>query len=164
MRNSISRGFSVVTARFGRCTKCMRQSFSLAALVWVIAGALSNHHPLRYLAMGVASALTALWAAHLLKFSVTTAARKAVNVGGSTGASDLSCSDPARRRTAGLLFRATGVAMLASVPILIWPSRSYAFCGQCSKDDDCGGRSNGWCCKNTAPVNSGSICNECVKC
>jgi hypothetical protein len=65
-----------------------------------------------------------------------------------------------RRRALGALVRAAGAGVVVSVPVLLWPSDSSAFCGQCTRNRDCG---VGWVCRNTAPVNSGKVCNECVK-
>jgi hypothetical protein len=64
-----------------------------------------------------------------------------------------------RRQVLGTFVRAAGIGLLASIPVVSWSSAALAYCGQCTKNEDCG---VGWSCKNTAAVNE-DVCNECVQ-
>jgi len=113
-----------------------------------------------------ASALTTLWLLHLAAFaarSVDKARREDAQPPLTSRAfapADLSVERFGRRYALGVVLRAAGIGVIASVPALLWPTESFAFCGQCTKNADCG---VGFVCRNTAPVNSGKICNECKR-
>ena len=94
--------------------------------------------------------LTALWMAHVAAYAARARDERQVELAG-------------RRRALGFLARAASAGVAASVPVLLWPSEGFAFCGQCTKNSDCGSANSGWVCRNTAAVNSGKVCNECVK-
>lgn len=171
MLSLITNARTFFSDKFGRCVSCMRQSFgaALAALAVYGIGFLISPEAAAQSFIGlVALGLTALWMLHVVVY-----AGRALTTARSEGAQSLRLDNPrstlahdkiGRRRTLGVLLRAASVGVVASVPALLLPSQALAFCGQCTKDDDCGGRANGWCCKNTAPVNSGTVCNECKKC
>jgi hypothetical protein len=119
-----------------------------------------------------AVALTLLWGLHVAVYAARAAAkarRKSRGLRANAAPTETALASPAsdpigRRQALGVFLRAAGVGAAASVPVILWPARSFAFCGQCTVDRDCGGSENGWCCKNTAPVNAGYVCNECVEC
>lgn len=139
--------------QLGRCNRCIRKAFLTSLGAWAAyALGLSAGLPDSLQAVtGIAAiGLSALWLAHLTAHTLRTGLRP------SQGSSDFT----GRRETLGLMARALGIGVLASVPLALLPEKALAFCGQCTKDADCG---VGFSCKNTAPVNSGTVCNECVK-
>lgn len=156
MTNVISVFQTYFEKRIGRCARCMRQALTVSLAAWALFGAAVLTWPGSQLAglTGIAAlALTALWLAHVAAH----AGRAAVNAGPKPS---LRTVDPAARRQAlGIFVRAAGIGLLASIPVVSWSSAALAFCGQCTKNDDCG---VGWSCKNTAAVNE-TVCNECVE-
>lgn len=159
------------TAGLGRCGTCMRQSLAAALAMWGLFGIGLLVLPAslaRDLVGLLALALTALWMLHVVAYAVRTTAqwrsggerRPSPGISKTAPARTQRSVDPIDRRDAlGVLLRAAGVGAVASVPVFLWPSDALAFCGQCTKDEDCG---VGFVCKNTAPVNA-DVCNECVK-
>ena len=144
---------SFILRKFGHCNRCMKKALISALCAWgVFALSLSvgGDPAIALTAASIAAGLSFLWLTHLIGYSFrATRSLKAVPV------------DPsARRRTLGLMVRAAGIGVLASVPVTLLPTAAAAFCGQCTKNADCG---YGFSCKNTAPVNSGTVCNECVQ-
>lgn len=166
MRDLVSKFRASFAAKTGRCTTCMRQSLAAALGAWgvfAIAWAAGPSNLAPALTGVAALALTGLWLTH-----VATYAARAVSGSRPGEASLPSASAPTedagaligRRGAIGTMLRAAGAGALASVPVALWPTESFAFCGQCTKNEDCG---VGYVCRNTAPVNSGKVCNECVK-
>lgn len=153
--NSVISGFQTFfDARIGRCTRCMRQALAAAIAGWLIAGATVLALPGSVLAPAAAvaaAALTALWLLHVIAHAGRAMARAAT--------ADPVLQSAARRRALGSFARAAGIGLLASIPVVSWSSKALAFCGQCTKNDDCG---VGWSCKNTAAYNE-DVCNECVQ-
>lgn len=156
MHDLISTCRWILVVRFGHCSTCMRQSLAASMMAWVILGTsfLTWPHGIVQSLIGFgAVSLTVLWLMHIVTYAVRVAPDSRHQSAGAT--------DEIGRRTAlGHFLRAAGAAVAVSVPVLLWPSKSFAFCGQCTKDADCG---VGFRCRNTAPVNSGKICNECVR-
>jgi hypothetical protein len=144
---------SFILRKFGHCDRCMKKALISSLCAWgVFALTISadGYAALSLTAALIAAGLNLLWLAHVIGYVFrVTRPPKATSI-------DLS----GRRRTLGLMAKAAGIGILASVPVALLPSAAAAFCGQCTKDADCG---VGWSCKNTAPVNSGTVCNECVK-
>lgn len=137
----------------GHCDRCMKKALISSICAWSVFALVSSTggYPVLALAAAlIAGGVSLLWLAHLTGYALrATRSLKAVPV------------DPfGRRRTLGLMVRAAGIGMLASVPVALLPTAAAAFCGQCTKNADCG---YGFSCKNTAPVNSGKVCNECVE-
>jgi len=158
MRDGISSLRAYFAAKVGRCASCMRQSMPAALLAWgVFAAALAvgTDGPTQALIFPVALALSGLWLLHVAIY-----ARRAVSSPAEPAPAERGVAQMGRRQAMASLLRAAGAGALASVPLVVWPSESFAFCGQCSKNSDCG---VGYVCRNTAPVNSGKVCNECVK-
>ena len=156
MRDLISRSRAFFTAKAGRCGTCMRQSLAASLAVWGVfaAGLLMWPGGLVQDLIGLSAlGLTALWILHVAAY-----AARAVAEARSGKRTELGVDHVGRRRAFGVLLQAAGVAVVASVPVLLWPSDGFAFCGQCTKPADCG---VGFTCKNTAPVGSGEVCNEC---
>ncbi len=153
MGNLILNCRAAFSTKIGRCERCMRQSLFLCLGMWGIAGIFSMAWPngvIHILSVGLAVGLTALWMMHVVAYAnraVITATKK---IGNQTG----------RRHALMTLTRAVGVGLVVSVPAILWSTEVFAFCGQCTHNDDCG---DGWSCKNTAAVNSGEVCNECVQ-
>lgn len=148
-------------AKIGRCTFCMRQSLLAAAsacgvfavTLWINADGVTQS-----LTGLAALGLTGLWIAHVATYAaraVAEAPRREPVARTQGGDAPIG-----RRRAIGLMLRAAGAGAAASVPLVLWPSASFAFCGQCTRNSDCG---VGFVCRNTAPVNSGKVCNECVR-
>lgn len=153
MQNLILEYQAVFSTKIGRCAKCMRQSFTVALAAWGVfgIGLMILPNSMVQNAIGImALGLTALWMLHVVAYALRAVMPPTKP--------DI---DPiGRRRTLGFMLRAAGIGVVASTPALLWPTKVLAFCGQCTKDDDCG---VGWSCKNTAAVNSGEVCNECVQ-
>lgn len=177
MRDAIARLRAYLSTNIGRCTTCMRQSMAVAVVASASFAVVAVAWPDGWLSSLVgllAIGSTALWVLHVAVFAAR-AAKRPAQEGGQTASDGVGrqsvrtsgWNGPGpgmdRRNAVGVLLRAAGVGAIASLP-LAWSSRALAFCGQCTKDDDCGGSQYGWCCKNTAPVNAGYVCNECVKC
>lgn len=175
MRELVSKIQATFDSKLGRCTTCMRQSLTAALAAWAmfaVAWMIGPHGLASYLIVLVAGAATVLWALHVATYATRAAATSATPETASGQprrrvAGDSPLAQPAldiapigRRRALSVMLRAAGVGVAASIPVILWPSVSYAFCGQCTKNADCG---VGYVCRNTAPVNSGKVCNECVK-
>lgn len=155
MLQSIAQFIDHLQSKLGRCSTCMRLSLMTALAAWTATG-LASHAlgtPAAGLAAVAAIGLTALWLAHVTAFAGRALARarqRAARPGTAEGVS--------RRGTLAIIARAAGIGALASMPVFL-AAPALAFCGQCSKDEDCG---VGFVCRNTAAVNSGTVCNECV--
>jgi len=172
MRDLISRSRTFFTAKVGRCGTCMRQSLAAALAVWGSLGIGLLMWPAGLVQdlIGLSAfGLTALWVLHVAVYAVRAGAEARGDDEQRSGPSmtstalaqaEVGVDHVGRRRVFGVLLRAAGVGVVVSVPVLIWPSASFAFCGQCTKDENCG---VGFVCRNTAPVNSGKVCNECVQ-
>jgi hypothetical protein len=148
MRALISRSRGFFAAKVGRCATCMRQSLAATLAAWAVfgIGLLTGAGGLAQTLIGLAAlALTALWLVHVAVYAAR--ARTEPDLAG-------------RRHALGVLARAAGAGVALSVPVLLWPGEAFAFCGQCTRNQDCG---VGFVCRNTAAVNSGKVCNECVK-
>ena len=171
MRDLISRSRVFFTARFGRCGTCMRQSLAAALAVWGVFGIGMLMWP-DGLVQGLiglsAFGLTTLWILHVAAYAARAMAEARSGdeqppgpgmTSAALARTELGVEHVGRRRALGVLLRAAGVGVAVSVPVLLWPSDGFAFCGQCTRNADCG---VGFECKNTAPVNSGTVCNECV--
>lgn len=165
MHALISRCYAFFAARLGHCTKCMRQSLAAALAMWggfVIVLTVWPGSSVQHFIGLTASALTALWLLHIAvyAFRALVDGHGGGRTSGTSTQIERGFDDVGRRQAIGTLMRAAGVGLVASVPALLLPSAAFAFCGQCTKNSDCG---VGWVCRNTAPVNSGKVCNECVK-
>lgn len=168
MLDLISRFHTFFTARVGRCRTCMRLSLAAALAVWGVfgIGLLIWPDGLVQNLIGLSAlGLTTLWILHVAAYAARAQARSRDEQPAGRGMTStaLARTEPGidrvdRRRALGVLLRAAGVAVVASVPVLLWPSDAFAFCGQCKKNEDCG---VGFVCKNTAPVGSGKVCMEC---
>ena len=146
-------------SRLGHCSRCMQQSLGAATLLWALFALLSVSSYSGYLqpwVAAIAAMASLVWLAHLAALAI----RQAKGLGDDA---QLPLPAAGRRRALGHVLRAAGIGVAASLP-LSWALPALAFCGQCTKDADCGGSENGWCCKNTAPVNAGYVCNECKEC
>ena len=171
MRDLISRSRAFFTAKVGRCGACMRQSLAGALAMWAAFGIGMLGWPqgqVQNLVCLAAFGMTALWILHVSAYAaraVADARARDARLPASGGTSSAfawmrpGVDHAGRRRALGILLRAAGVGVAASVPVLLWPSDGLAFCGQCTKNADCG---VGYVCRNTAAVNSGTVCNECV--
>ena len=178
MQDIVSEWTAALGSKLGRCAVCMRQSLALATASWVAVALCSVVWPGSLLPTVVsllALGLTALWTLHITVYAARAVFRAhadrpephlpgAVAAAGHPAATGQDARLTGRREALGVFARAVGIGLLASTPVILWSTRASAFCGQCTIDDDCGGSANGWCCKNTAPVNAGYVCNECVSC
>lgn len=137
----------------GYCPTCMRQALMMAIMAWVML-VFASYWGLEGFSLGLIGfasvALTVLWLLHVGAL----AAREMAPV-----ASEAGNEFVGRRRFLGTMLKAAGAGVVASVPVVLWPSEAHAFCGQCSKKADCG---TGWKCANTAGPNQ-PICMECVQ-
>ena len=175
MREFMSGFRDLFAAKIGRCAMCMRRSLAAALAMWGLFGIGLLMWPDTFVQdlIGVLSiGLSALWLLHVGTYTargvMTAGSRNAPQQVRETSSNGSLPAEPGvghvdghvdRRHTFQVLLRAAGVGVVASIPLL-WPSIALAFCGQCTRNDQCG---VGWVCKNTAPVNSGKVCNECVK-
>jgi hypothetical protein len=175
MQHLILKARAYLEAKVGRCTKCMRQSLAATFAAWTAYGIGLTIWPEEsaLTLIGLAAVgLTLLWVLHVAVYAARAVAKarrtgrgfRANGARAETARASLSSDQIGRRQALGVFLRAAGVSAAASIPVILWPARSFAYCGQCTKDDDCGGSKYGWCCKNTAPVNAGYVCNECVRC
>lgn len=171
MRALISEIRTHFTNKIGSCSRCMQQSLIAAVTAWAAFGlvSLTWPHGLAQILTGLSAiGLSALWSLHV----ATYAARAMTEAHNGREQSNRRPADKGalmrteagiepigRRRALRVMVRAAGIGAMASIPMM-WPSESYAFCGQCTKNADCG---VGYVCRNTAPVNSGKVCNECKK-
>lgn len=149
-------------SRIGSCATCMRQSLEAAAVAWIVfalTATYSSNATLVTAAQAVASALSVLWLIHIATYAAR-ALNKSNRAGPTTDAAADDGSTALARRTAiGVVLRAAAVGAVVSLPAILKPDAALAFCGQCTKNADCG--VSPCRCVNTAPVNSGTVCNEC---
>lgn len=139
---------SFKSRNYGRCGACMRAACAAAlAAITVAAGfaALGLPTPVQAVAAGLAVLLAGNWLAHVAAFTARTAPV---------------AHDAGRRRVLASGMRLALIGLVISVPVAAWSSKALAFCGQCTKNEDCG---DGFVCRNTAAVNSGEVCNECTR-
>lgn len=144
---------STISRKLGHCPRCIRKAFIASLAAWAVCALTASSalpQTAQILIALIASGLSALWLAHLTAFVLRS----------SWFSRDRQIDGAERRQALVLMTRAIGVGVLASVPAVLLPESAAAFCGQCTQNSDCG---KGWSCKNTAPVNSGEVCNECVK-
>ena len=139
----------------GSCKYCMQKSF-VAFIISLAASALvlSSVGAYSFLATAVlvcAFGLTLLWISHVLAYIFRSVVRS------NSGFDQL--VDKQRRSLLANIGKSAIAAILVSVPVALIPSGAQAFCGQCTKNADCG---VGWSCKNTAAYNA-PVCNCCVK-
>lgn len=167
MHDQISKLHALFDSKIGRCATCMRQSLVAALAAWGIfaLGLLMWWDHLVQDLIGLSAlGLTALWLLHVATYALRATALStdegASNIGAVSTQTKPGTDHISRRRAFGVLLRAARVGAAVSVPAVLWPSTSFAFCGQCTRNEQCG---VGWVCRNTAPVNSGTVCNECVK-
>lgn len=156
MRNLILRIQAFFAAKVGRCATCMRLSLSTAVAAWIVFGfgfLVWPEGPMQYLVGLAAAGLSALWMLHIAVFTFR---KNRINI----ARHEPAVVDVGRRQAIGVLLRTAGAGIVASVPLVLWPTKSFAYCGQCSKNSHCG---HGWSCKDTAAVGSGKTCWECVK-
>jgi hypothetical protein len=149
-------GFSKFLGKIGRCGTCMRQSFAAVTLAWAAFAAiqlLQLGEALNRAALILAISFSLLWLCH-----ATIYVFRALGMRANTDRGGVIATSNERRDALAVLVRSAAAALIVSTPIVLWSSRASAFCGQCTKNADCG-----TCrCVNTAPVNSGKVCNECV--
>ena len=163
MHDLISKIRTFYNKNIGTCTTCMRQSLAAALAMWGVFGAAAAiwpQQPASGLAGLLAAGLTTLWMLHVTAYAARTMARERNRHRQAPTGPDML----GRRHALKAMLRATAVGVSASVPVLLWSTNGFAFCGQCTFDRDCGSSGSNWCCKNTAPVNAGYVCNECKKC
>lgn len=151
-------------SRIGSCATCMRQSLEAAAIAWIVfalTATYSANVTLVTAAQALAAALTVLWLIHIATYAL-----RALNKSHRAGSANDATVDaddgstPLGRRTAiGVVLRAAAVGAVVSLPAILRPDAALAFCGQCTRNSDCG--VSPCRCVNTAPVNSGTVCNEC---
>jgi len=148
--------------RIGSCSTCMRQSLEGAIASWTafaLAVICDPGAPLHSAILMVASALSALWLVHVATYAARSLnkSRVTAKAAGRVAAN----AQPAafeRRRAIGLLLRAAAVGAVSSLPVILRPGAAVAFCGQCSKNSDCG--VSPCYCTNTAGPGL-PVCNEC---
>jgi hypothetical protein len=136
----------------------MRQSLQAAVIAWIAFAIATTYAPgtstdatLQIAALG----LTALWALHVATF-----AGRALNktrVGSRADAADMP-EALGRRGAIGVLLRGAAAGAAFSLPLILKPTTAAAFCGQCSKNSDCG--VSPCRCTNTAGPGL-PVCNEC---
>ena len=134
--------------KVGSCSRCMRQSMAAALASWVsfAAALLLDAAPWIVAIVAVTTLLlTALWALHVATYAARTSKADA-HIG--------------RRAAMIAITRSIAVGAAVSVPAILWPGQSQAFCGQCSKNSDCG---VGYTCKDTCVRTSGRTC-PCYEC
>lgn len=175
MRETIRATLGYLAANVGHCAVCMRKSLASAAAawaVWAVAAGLNADGSLLLGIGAVAWGLSGLWVLHIAVYAGRSLVAVRSAGGGRLASRDgqaeatsptADIADIGRRGAVAIVLRSAGIGLAASLPAF-WAAPVYAFCGQCTRNADCGGSRNGWCCKNTAPVNAGYVCNECKKC
>lgn len=159
MSETILKIRAYLVENFGNCPTCMRQSLMAALGSWAVFAAVHAASPgtLSLMFFGItAVALTSLWLMHIAIYSIRSANWAKNRSVTETGSPVL----PNRREILSVALRAVAVGLIVSMPTAL-----AARCANlCTKNDDCGGSENGWCCKNVAPVNAGYVCNQCRAC
>lgn len=161
MDDLVQKSLTHFVRKIGRCATCMRQSLQAAIAAWILFALAFTYSPGTSLAFAlqlVASALTVLWFVH-----VATYAGRALSKSHSikqpvaeTGVATAGENELERRGAIRILLQAATVGAIASLPVVLTPGTAFAFCGQCSKQSDCG-----TCrCVNTAGPGQ-PVCNEC---
>lgn len=164
MPNLVQRPLAHLVRKIGSCATCMRQSLEAAIVAWILLAFMITYYPgspLQFAIQIIASALSLLWLIHVAAYAARALNRSRVTdeqAAGRVGANALP-NELERRRAIGVLVRAAAIGAVSSLPIILRPTAAFAFCGQCSKNSDCG--VSPCHCVNTAPVNSGRVCNEC---
>jgi len=146
MTETLSTIRTYLDQKLGRCATCMRQALASTLIVGAlfVAAALIGLPPFATALIGLAAlGLGALWLTHVMAFTMR--AKDQPDIAG-------------RRAALGTMLRVASIGVAFSIPVATWSTKAMAFCGQCTNDEGCGP-----CCKcvNTAPVNSGKVCNEC---
>ncbi len=130
--------------RFGKCVRCMRMALGVA-IACMVAVLFLPFEGYGAIALQVVAIGTVFWwMAHLVGFIVRSAPESV---------------DSGRRDILASIGKTALFGVALSLPMTALSNQAMAFCGQCTKNADCG---YGFVCKNTAPVNSGEVCNECV--
>lgn len=158
--------FTLHLKKIGSCSLCMRSALFYAIagwFAWLATSLLFAPSWFVFIVLAAAILLSANWMTHVVVYVVRSKnllkrrPRKPQEDDKHVGYIN-------RRNMLATIARATAVATVASLPTVLLSKRAMAFCGQCTFDRDCGSDDSNWCCKNTAPVNAGYVCNECKKC
>lgn len=150
-------------ARIGSCATCMRQSLQTAIVAWFLFALAAFYYPgtpFQSAMQVTASALSLLWLLHLAAYAARALNRsrtgdKQVTI---TIGSKALQNELGRRRALAILLRAAAIGAVVSLPLVLRPTAALAFCGQCSKNSDCG--VSPCRCVNTAGPGL-PVCNEC---
>lgn len=164
MPNLVQKPLMYLAAKVGSCATCMRQSLEAALVAWILFALTVTYYPGATLLVAIemaASALSVLWLVHVATYAARTLNRSRVTderaarrVGTNVPPNELG-----RRSAIGVLLRGAAIGAVSSLPVVLRPGAAFAFCGQCTNNSDCG--VSPCRCVNTAPVNSGQVCNEC---
>jgi len=136
-------------SRIGKCAHCMRAAAGIALAASALAATAALINAPQYatvILMLVAVTLTLNWLTNIVAFTYRNRQKP----------------DPiviSRRAALAWTVKAAMIGFAASIPVATLSTKALAFCGQCTQNADCG---VGFSCKNTAAVNEGKVCNECV--
>ena len=136
-------------SKIGKCADCMRTAagITLAATALTVTATITHAPQFVTMVLAMLAVILAVnWLSHIAAFTYRNR-----QVPGDI--------EPSRRMALAWAVKAAAIGIAASIPVATLSTKALAFCGQCTKNDDCG---TGWVCKNTAAVNEGKVCNECV--
>lgn len=120
VRGLVQNGSAQVSAKLGRCPKCMGLSLSGAVLGWLVFfGTLYAWPQFPYTTLLVLwpASFTALWALHIVTFGGRSIACVRRATSGTEGAEPADLSLMSRRRMVGVFARGVGIAVLASAAV-----------------------------------------------
>src|ERR1700687_3904635 len=136
---------AALDASFGRCPKCMRQSFLAALCAWTSVVALQlfvGESTLTATAIVVALGLAALWVAHLVAYATRAVATPKVR----RDRTAIQASLMSRRETIPAFARALGaIALATALPATTVFADAKCDCSRCSSDQYCCPTANGYC-------------------
>ncbi len=163
MYHQVQRRLARFVGKIGSCATCMRQSLQAAFVAWILFALTLTYYPetrLLFWMQMLASALSALWLLHVATYATRALnkSRVANEQAPRRVETNALANELGRRSAIGVLLRAATIGAIASLPIILRPTAAYAFCGQCSKNSDCGV----WPCHCTNTAGPGlPVCNEC---
>ncbi len=163
MPNLVQRPLARFVSKIGSCAKCMRQSLEAAIVAWILFAFTVIYYPgtsLQFVIEMMAAAVSLLWLLHLATYAGRALNKSHVMGEQAVGTVDANAlpNELERRRVIGVLLRAAAIGAAISLPMILRPTAALAFCGQCSKNSDCG--VSPCRCVNTAGPGL-PVCNEC---
>lgn len=163
MHNQVQSRLARSVGKIGSCATCMRQSLEATSIAWILFALTVTYYPdsrLQFAIHVLAAALSALWLLHVSIYAARALNKSRVSNESTPRRVDTNTmpNELERRGAIGVLLRAAAVGAVISLPIILRPTAAFAFCGQCTKNSDCG--VSPCHCTNTAGPGQ-PVCNEC---